>query len=576
MGAHLPRHYDPTPTYVPVGGPVRVGWAALVGTIPAGCRVVAVDGPAALNWEALAVSVREAGGGAGRTVAFLDIRGEMASWDEVVLRTDGAKLADDPDFAPLASGTITDLFHALPRITPPADGVLLVYGPGAALVEYDVLWYADLPKRFAEAAITAGTARNLGQDPHGPPGSLKRLFYQDWPLQDRHRDTVAAKIDQWVDAQDMARPTFLDGAALRATLAGLAAQPFRTRPTFNTTSWGGHWAQQRLGVNPDAPNTALGYELIAPESGVLIGARYLPGVPGDAVELPFQLLVALHAKQVLGAEVHANFGTSFPIRFDYLDTLGGGNLSVHCHPRDDYMREIFGWPYTQHETYYVMVGGTDRRVYLGLRDPVDLDRFHQQAHDADDTGTPLDIEDFVQWFPATPHQLFLVPAGTPHGSGAGNVVLEVSATPYLYSLRFYDWLRQDGSGRQRAIHVDHAFRNLNAERRGEAVRTQLIQTPRTVDHGPGWREELLGRLPEMFFDVRRLVVQERTTVSCDTAGRFHVLNVVDGAGVLITTAGGSQHFLRYAETLVVPAAVGGYALTALGPDSTRIVKALVR
>jgi len=34
------------------------------------------------------------------------------------------------------------------------------------------------------------------------------------------------------------------------------------------------------------------------------------------------------------------------------------------------------------------------------------------------------------------------------------VVLEVSATPYLYSLRFYDGLRQGSQGSRRAVHTD--------------------------------------------------------------------------------------------------------------------------
>ncbi len=50
---------------------------------------------------------------------------------------------------------------------------------------------------------------------------------------------------------------------------------------------------------------------------------------------------------MLGSPVHATFGISFPIRFDYLDTFGGGNLSVHGHPRQAYMRSVFGWPYTR-------------------------------------------------------------------------------------------------------------------------------------------------------------------------------------------------------------------------------------
>ena len=334
---------------------------------------------------------------------------------------------------------------------------------GAALLDSDCLWYVDLPKRYAEAEVAAGRGRNLGQRSGDGVAMAKRLFYVDWPLLDRHRDGLAAHVDRWVDVQDPERPTSIDGTALRATMRRLATQPFRTRPTFNTTPWGGRWGQRRLGFNPEAVNTALGYELIAPESGVLVG-------DGEAaVELPFQLIVATHPNAIMGAAVHEMFGTSFPIRFDYLDTVDGGSLSVHCHPRPAYMREIFGWSYPQHETYYVMVGGDDGHVFLGLRDDVDVAEFHRRAEKADHGGEPFQIERFVQVFRAEPHRLFCVPTGTPHGSSAGNVVLEVSATPYLYSLRFYDWLRRDAEGRQRPVHVMHAFENLDTERTGAAV-----------------------------------------------------------------------------------------------------------
>jgi hypothetical protein len=63
-------------------------------------------------------------------------------------------------------------------------------------------------------------------------------------------------------------------------------------------------------MNTEAPNTALGYALIAPKSGVLVE-------PADAeVEVPFQLVVSRHPELVMGADVHAAFGNSFPIRFD--------------------------------------------------------------------------------------------------------------------------------------------------------------------------------------------------------------------------------------------------------------------
>jgi hypothetical protein len=56
----------------------------------------------------------------------------------------------------------------------------------------------------------------------------------------------------------------------------------------------------------------------------------------------------------------------------------------------------------------------------------------------------------------------------------------------------------------------------------------------------------------MFFEVRRVVLQPGAATAGDTSGRFHVLNVVEGDGVLVETADGPAHSLAYAETLLVP------------------------
>jgi mannose-6-phosphate isomerase class I len=532
--------------------------------------VVAIDGPVVAGWEELCAGLAGGFSRRGRRSRFLSTARWLLAWEKVQEATSSYELRDDPDFDYLASGRLADLFR-VDRHVEVADGELLVVcGPGAALVPHDLLWYADLPKRYAEAAMPAG-GLNLGQPGGTGGGTTKRLFFIDWPLLDRHRDEVVADIDVWLDMQRASGPAFVDGATLRATLAELAGRPFRARPTFNTTPWGGHWGQESLGHNRDQPNSALGYELIAPEAGVLIGTA-----GGPKVEVPFQLVVAAHPSEILGSGVHQTFGTSFPVRFDYLDTVGGGNLSVHCHPRPRYMREVFGWPYTQHESYYVMVGGENADIFLGLRDDVDVDKFHREADEAYHQGSPMDIEEYVPKFPASPHQLFLIPGGTPHASGEGNVVLEISATPYLYSLRFYDWLRRDGNGELRPVHVEHAFRNLDLDRRGGAVQRDLVPRPRVLRHGQGWKEVVLGELPEMFFEVRRLELRPGTAAQEATATSFHVLNVVEGDGVLVEPAYGPAHSLVYAETLVVPASVGPYRLRPLGAKSVKVVKALVR
>jgi mannose-6-phosphate isomerase class I len=559
--------YDPEPRYPVVQGEVRVGYGALAAElVRRRPRLVAVDGPAALPWELFAEFLADALAAAGLRSRRVDVRRFLASWREVQRRTATADLAGDPVFARSFEGSLAELFDDLPRLSrAPEDELTLVLGPGSALAEHDALWYADLPKRSSLDAVRRGLAGNLGQPP-GEAGSEQRLLFVDWPVLDRHKQALASRLDYYVDLTDPSSPRSLDGEALRRSLRALAAAPFRTRPTFLPGPWGGQWLRRALGVATDTPNLAWSYELITPESGILLGAA-------EPAEVGFELLMAQHAERILGPAVAERFGDSFPIRFDYLDTLEGGHLSIQCHPSERYMRETFGLPYTQHESYYVMETTPGAKIFLGLRDDADLDAFRAEAEQAESPGRPFEPERYLETHTAAQHRLYLIPAGTPHASGAGNVVLEISATPYLYTLRFYDWLRRDLDGELRPVHLTHAFSNVAPRRRGAAVR-ELIPEPVVVREGPGWAELALSTLPELFFAVHRLDFADE--IEEDTLGRFHALNLVGGEEVDIVTAAGQAHPLAYAETIVIPAAVGAYRIRRRSGESCKVVKAFVR
>lgn len=558
--------YDPMPTYPAVDGVVLSGWSATSGFLPAAGGALAVDGPMIADWDRVARELTAVAAGLGLTALVHDVRTSYLPWDEVLKATTTEALTDDPDFEQLADGSLADLIGPIAAPSPGLGEILIVVGPGASVHPHDVLWYADLPKRYAETSIVKGAGRNLGQIEGRP--TTKRLFYVDWPLLDRHRDSIGAQVSLWIDLQNLDEPAVVGGATLRATFAGLAKRPFRTRPFFNSTSWGGHWAQRELGMNPDAENTAIGYELIAPEAGVLIGTGK------TFVEVPFQLLVTLHPGEVLGERVQQIFGTSFPVRFDYLDTVAGGNLSLHLHPRFEYMRDIFGWPYTQHETYYVRLASPGSRVYLGLHQDVDLDRFRADATTADQAQVPYDVTQYVQSHEAEEHVLYAIPAGTPHASGADNVVLEISATPYLYSLRFYDWLRTDSAGRARPVHVRHAFDNLAPQPTGRQVADRLIHQVTTARTGASWTEETLLDVPEIFYGIQRLTLDGDESVELITDDGFHVMNVVSGNGVVLTSEDGVQT-VHDAETVVIPAATGRYLVRRIGAGQVRVVWSVI-
>lgn len=549
--------YDPEPRYPLSAGEVEHGYAPLVAEVARrGARVVALDGPAAAPWERVVEPLAAA-----LAAETLDMRASYASWEEVRRRTADSELPGDPVFGRLCTRQLADLVDELPSL--PERGVVLVHGPGSSLVPHDLLWYADVPKRVSLDAVRRGSAANLGQ-PGGEAGTEQRLLFVDWPILDRHKQALARVLDRYVDVTESARPRSLTGDSLRGTFHDLAGRPFRTRPTFLPGPWGGQWLRRRLGIATDAPNLAWSYELITPESGILVG--------DDApVEVGFELLMSLEGSRVLGAGVAERFGVSFPIRFDFLDTFEGGHLSLQCHPTLAYARDIFGLDYTQDESYYVVETTPGAPVFLGLRDDVDLEAFKAAAEGAEH-GVELDADRHVPAHRAEQHRLYLIPAGTPHASGAGNVVLEISATPYLYTLRFYDWLRRDLEGRLRPVHVRHAFANLDPRRRGDAV-AELMPEPRVVRDADGSTELELGRHPDLFFAVHRLDFVD--TVDDDTEGRFHVLNLVAGEEVEILTERGDVHPLSYAETIVVPAAVGRYGIRRVRGAGCKVVKAFV-
>jgi mannose-6-phosphate isomerase class I len=559
--------YDANPQYPVVGDPVEGGFESLAAEIARERpRVLAVDGPAALPWETLTASLLEALAMHDVEIQLDDARHSIVAWDDVVRRTSTTVLPGDPVFARIFDGDLADLVEEPLSDRRAGNGTTVVFGPGSGLHPHDRLWYADIPKWLSLERARKGIAGNVGQ-PQGDAGSEQRLLFVDWPMLDRHKQELLPRIDRYVDLRDPANPRSLDGEALRASLRSIADRPFRVRPTFLPGPWGGQWLRRRLGILTDASNLAWSYELITPESGLLLGGD-------EAVEVGFELLMAAESERILGPELVERFGTSFPIRFDYLDTLEGGHLSIQCHPSEEYARDVFGLPYTQHETYYVVDTTPGAKVFLGLREDVELEAFRAAAEQAEQHGIAFDPERFLQAHPAEQHRLYMIPGGTPHASGAGSLVLEISATPYLYTLRFYDWLRRNLDGELRPVHLTHAFANLDPTRRGESVKRDLIQEPVEKAAGPGFTELRLGELDELFFAVDRLDFEDGVAV--ETRGRFHVLNLVAGKEVAIETARGDSHLLAFAETLVIPASVGSYRLERRRGPACKVVKAFVK
>ena len=491
-------------------------------------------------------------------------------------------LGDDPVFGFMNHYVISDFLderkvgkkrEALKQ----ADGLTLVIGEGASVIaeHWDLLVYCDMARWEIQQRQRAGEIANLGlkHTAERPALKYKRAFFVDWRAADRLKKSLLARVDFLLDTNDRKNPKMISDRDLLRGLQTAATQPFRVVPFFDPGPWGGQWMKEVCDLPREAENYAWCFDCVPEENSLRLGF-------GDiAVEIPSTNLVFHHPRQLLGDAVHARFGTEFPIRFDFLDTMDGGNLSFQVHPLTEYIQDQFGMAYTQDESYYMLDAKEDGCVYLGLKENVDRAAMISDLREAQWGNLEFDADKYVNKFPARKHDHFLIPAGTPHCSGKNSMVLEISATPYIFTFKMWDWGRMGLDGLPRPIHLEHGIRNIQWDRTTGWVQKQLVNAVMLVGSGDGWKEERTGLHEREFIETRRHWFTG--PVAHCTNGGVNVLNLCEGEEAMVESTNGSfaPFIVHFAETFIVPAAVGCYTIRPHGPSEGKqcaTIKAYVR
>lgn len=571
-------NYDRFPS-TKITGTILQGWDA-VHTLLVECfkvkKVVAVDFYAGVREEEVAGELELLS-----PTLFINTRNLMKPQDEIKAMTERF-MTDDVLFGYVTNLTLNDYFDAekleqARKQVADATGRVIIVGSGAAMVapaEATVV-YVDMARWEIQQRFRVHEVKALGVDNREDAVSLqyKRGYFNDWRILDRYKESLFGRVDFWLDTHIANEPRLIDKETFFKGIEETVKTPFRVVPFFDPAPWGGQWMKEVCGLNPEKENYGWCFDCVPEENSLYFE------VDGVRFELPSVDLVLLKSRELLGEPVEARFGKDFPIRFDFLDTVGGGNLSVQVHPTTQFIRENFGMYYTQDESYYLLDAKEGASVYLGLKTGIDKNEMIHDLREAQKGEVVFDTERYVNRLPAKKHDHYLIPGGTVHCSGSEALVLEISSTPNLFTFKLWDWQRLGLDGKPRPINVERGKDVIDWKRDTEYVNKHLANRFTQVAEGDGWREECTGLHPNEFIETHRHWFSK--PVTHHTNNSVNVLNLVEGEEAVVESPINAfkPFVVHYAETFIIPASVGEYTIAPYGKSVGQecgTIKAYVR
>lgn len=512
---------------------------------------------------------------------ILNTRNLFKSEAEVLSMTEPF-VTDDTLFGYVTHLSMIDYFDEVKLSKAQADirnakGTVIVVGSGASLVapENVNIVYADMARWEHQLRMKKESVKALGLDNSEEPftSQHKRNYFNDWLICDAYKDKMFNKVSFWLDTHVVNEPKLIDKETFFKGMENTIKSPFRVVPFFAPAPWGGQWMKDVCGLDKNEINYGWCFDCVPEENSLLFD------IDGTLFEMPSINLVLLKSRELLGAPVESRFGKEFPIRFDLLDTVGGGYLSFQVHPTTQFIRENFGMQYTQDESYYMIDAKEDATVYLGLKNGIDKEELANDLRRAQKGEIVFDAEKYSNKLNAKKHDHFLIPGGTVHCSGPEGLVLEISSTPNHFTFKMWDWGRLGLDGKPRPINVERGLKVIDWSRDTDYTMKHLVNACTPIAEGDGWMEESTGLHINEFIETRRHKFSQK--VFHKTGESVNVLNLVEGEEVIVESVDNSfePFVVHYAETFIIPAALREYTIRPYGKSEGKecmTIKASVR
>lgn len=454
-------------------------------------------------------------------------------------------------------------------------GLTIVYGTGASLLvpHADTVVYCELARWEIQLRYRMGMTNWLQENSEADPlVKFKRGYFFEWRVADQYKKQILPISNYVMDVNNPKVPNLISKDDFLAALTKLSTQPYRTVPYFDSSVWGGQWMKKQFNLSREKINYGWAFDGVPEENSLLFQFGSLD------FETPAIDLMLFKPKQILGDKVYARFGAEFPIRFDFLDTIGGGNLSLQVHPVTEYIKQHYGMSYTQDESYYILESTDESSVYLGLKQSVDSNQVAQDFISSSKGEESFPAEKYINKFSAKKGDHFLIPAGTVHCGGAGTVILEVSATPYIFTFKMWDWGRVGLDGKPRPMHVSEGLENLQFNRDTNWVKNNLVNQFSLIESNSDEVIQRTGLHPTLeFIETYRHDISGIGQFL--THGSVNMLNVVDGEEAIVESPTNDfiPFVVHFGETFIIPATIKRFSIRSTKFEKRiKVLQAFVR
>jgi mannose-6-phosphate isomerase len=322
----------------------------------------------------------------------------------------------------------------------------------------------------------------------------------------------------------------------------IQAVPLFFHPQLKEKIWGG----ERLGTHfgkAIAPGSTIGesWELSAiTNSGTVVATGSYAGTSLEA-------LYTADPEALVGSIASRVY--QFPLLIKFIDAHD--RLSVQVHPDDTFARERFGEPFGKTECWYIADAGKTGSLAIGFKRSVTRDDLRSAL-----TGGA--IEDLLNIVKVSTGEVYFIPARTVHAILEDVVVYEVQQSSDT-TLRLYDWMRTDTSGKLRPLHIDDAVAVTDL-----AVRESYRIEPLTI-HNEGYRHSV--RVACNYFALEEFVAEKSVSIDLEPRTSCRILTfLADGAEL---KWGGGAGSVNNGNTVLLPAAMG--AVTVHAPAGCRFL-----